>query len=322
MDEMSIQPRSSRAPCCCASPAPEGDVSGPALRLAQDRQGPDLQRSPRSFSFSFGRLLARLVLIGAGISALLPVLWTLLNSFKNRVDIVSVVPKFIFTPTLENYAYVLGRASVANGLVNSAIVVGSAVAIGAALGLPAAYALARYPLRWADDIQFFVLSMRFLPPVAVAIPLMVIWLQLGLYDTRVALIVTYTLLTLSSVIWLAIPAFKAVPKEVEEAGRVDGYGPYAIFFRVALPIAGRSLTGAIAFGFVLVWNEFLIALMLTTSDAKTLPIVASELSQLGRDVPWGILNASVILLSLPPLLMVGVLSGFLNAAFQRRRTAR
>jgi multiple sugar transport system permease protein len=90
---------------------------------------------------------------------------------------------------------------------------------------------------------------------------------------------------------------------------------------VSLPIAARSLVGAIAFGFVLVWNEFLIALMLTTSDAKTLPIVASELSQLGRDVPWGILNASVILLSVPPLLMVGVLSGFLNAAFKRKREA-
>ncbi|WP_413762917.1 carbohydrate ABC transporter permease [Variovorax sp. Varisp41] len=268
-----------------------------------------------------GTLVARLVLAAAALSALVPVLWTFLNSFKNRVDIVSSTPKFLFTPTLENYDYVLGREAVAQGLVNSLVVVGSAVLIGALLGLPAAYALARYPVRRADDIQFFVLSMRFLPPVAVAIPLMVIWLQLELYDTRIALIVTYTLLTLSTVIWLAIPAFKAVPREVEEAGRVDGYGPYAIFFKVALPIAARSLVGAIAFGFVLVWNEFLIALMLTTSDAKTLPIVASELSQLGRDVPWGILNASVILLSLPPLLMIGVLSGFLNAAFKRKRDA-
>jgi multiple sugar transport system permease protein len=275
----------------------------------------------KNASLSAGTLVARLMLIVAGLSALVPVLWTFLNSFKNRVDIVSAVPKFFFTPTLENYAYVLGRDAVAQGLINSILVVGAAVIIGAVLGLPAAYALARYPLRWADDIQFFVLSMRFLPPVAVAIPLMVIWLQLELYDTRFALIVTYTLLTLSTVIWLAIPAFKAVPKEVEEAGRVDGYGPYAIFFRVSLPIAARSLIGAIAFGFVLVWNEFLIALMLTTSDAKTLPIVASELSQLGRDVPWGILNASVILLSVPPLLMVGVLSGFLNAAFKRKREA-
>jgi multiple sugar transport system permease protein len=109
-----------------------------------------------------------------------------------------------------------------------------------------------------------------------------------------------------------------VPKEVEEAAVVDGYGPYAVFFLVALPIASRSLIGAVAFSFVLVWNEFLIALMLTTSDAKTLPIVASELTQLGRDVPWGILNASVILLSLPPLLFIGILSGFLNSVIKKK----
>ncbi len=147
---------------------------------------------------------------------------------------------------------------------------------------------------------------------------MVIWLDLGFYDTRISLIVTYTLLTLATVIWLGVPAFARVPKEVEEAARVDGYGPYAVFFLIALPIASRSLIGAVAFAFVLVWNEFLIALMLTTSDAKTLPIVASELTQLGRDVPWGILNASVVLLSIPPLLLIGILGGLLNNAFRRK----
>jgi iron(III) transport system ATP-binding protein len=128
----------------------------------------------------------------------------------------------------------------------------------------------------------------------------------------------YSLLTLSTTIWLAIPAFKRVPNEIEEAAFVDGYGPYAIFFLIALPIARKSLVGAIVFSFVLVWNEFLIALMLTTSDAKTPPVVASEMTQLGRDVPWGILTASVILLSPPPLLFLGVLSSFLRSALKTR----
>jgi multiple sugar transport system permease protein len=272
----------------------------------------------RMNTIPWGRWLSRAVLTLTALAAVVPVLWTFINSFKNRVDIVTSVPKFIFTPTLDNYLYVLGRESVVGGLINSVVIVGTSVLLGALLGLPAAYALARYPMRWAKDIEFFVLSIRFLPPVAVAIPLMVIWLELGLYDTRISLITTYTLMTLATTIWLAIPAFKAVPPEVEEAAVVDGYGPYAVFFRIALPISGKSLIGAIAFSFVLVWNEFLIALMLTTSDAKTLPIVASELSQLGRDVPWGILNASVILLSLPPLLMIGVLSGFLSAALKKK----
>lgn len=270
--------------------------------------------------FSFGNLLAQVFLGLVALSAVVPVLWTLINSFKYRVDIVTDTPKFFFTPTLDNYAYILGRESLMGGVFNSLSIVGTSVLIGAVLGLPAAYALARYPMRWAKDIEFFVLSIRFLPPVAVAIPLMVIWLGMDMYDTRISLIVTYTLLTLATTIWLSMPAFKAVPPEVEEAAFVDGYGPYAVFFRVALPIAMKSLIGALAFSFVLVWNEFLIALMLTTSDAKTLPIVASELSQLGRDVPWGILNASVILLSLPPMLMIGILSKFLNAALKKKRT--
>lgn len=266
---------------------------------------------------TLGDWIADLVLLAAGFVAAAPVLWTLINSFKTRVDIATSVPRFLFSPTLENYVYVLTRESTFSGLMNSFVVAGSSVALGALLGLPAAYALARYPMRWSNDIQFFVLSIRFLPPVAVAIPLMVIWLGLDLYDSKVALIVTYTLLTLSSTIWLAIPAFKRVPVEIEEAAVVDGYGPYAVFLKVALPIAAGSLVGALAFSFVLVWNEFLMALMLTTSDAKTLPIVASELTQLGRDVPWGILNASVILLSLPPVLLIGVLHRFLNTSIKK-----
>jgi multiple sugar transport system permease protein len=269
-------------------------------------------------TFRPSRLIGKTILWLAAFSAVFPVVWTVINAFKNRVDIVTPVPLFIFTPTLDNFTYVLGRESVAAGLVNSVLIAGGSVLIGALLGLPAAYAIARYPNRWSNDIQFFVLSLRFLPPVAVAIPLMVIWLDFGLYDTRLSMIVTYTLLTLATIIWLGVPAFARVPKEVEEAARVDGYGPYAIFLLIALPIASRSLIGAVAFSFVLVWNEFLIALMLTTSDAKTLPIVASELTQLGRDVPWGILNASVVLLSIPPLLLIGVLSGMLNTALKRK----
>ncbi|MBA8879267.1 carbohydrate ABC transporter permease [Phyllobacterium myrsinacearum] len=262
--------------------------------------------------------VSKLVLAGLVIIAVFPIFWVFLNSFKQLVDIVSTTPKFFFTPTLDNYIYVLGRENVQHGLINSIVIAGSSVLIGAALGIPAAYAVARYPNRFSDDIQFFVLSLRFLPPVAVAIPLIAIWLDLGLYDTRTALIITYTLLTMSTIIWLSIPAFSRVPREIEEAAIVDGYGPYAVFFKVALPVAAKSLIGAVIFSFILVWNEFLIALMLTTSDAKTLPIIASEFTLLGRNVPWGILNASVIVLSLPPLIFVGVMSGFINSALKKK----
>lgn len=263
-------------------------------------------------------IVARFILWFMAATVVLPLLWTLLNAFKQNVDLLTATPRLFFLPVLDNLVYVLSRKSVSGALVNSLIICLSAVGIGLAVGLPGAYAVARHKNRITDEIQFFVLSLRFLPPVAVAIPLMVIWLNLGIYDSRLGLILAYSLLTISITMWLAIPAFQQVPLAIEEAARVDGYGPYAVFARIALPVAGQSLLGALAFSFVLVWNEFLMALMLTTSDAKTLPIVASEMSQLGMNVPWGILNAAVVLLSLPPLLMLGLLSGFLNKMFSSK----
>lgn len=265
-----------------------------------------------------GILIAQFILWIAAAIVLIPLLWTALNAFKQDVDLLVQTPKLFFTPILDNVEYVLTRRSVVSGLTNSVIVSLTSVGIGLVLGLPAAYAIARYPSRITQELQFFVLSLRFLPPVAVAIPLMVIWLNLGLFDTRIALITTYALLTISITIWLSVPAFARVPIAVEEAARVDGYGPYAVFFRIAVPVAMQSLLGALAFSFVLIWNEFLLALMLTTSDARTLPLVASELSQLGMNVPWGILNAAVVLLSLPPLLLLGLLSRFINSSFKSR----
>lgn len=264
------------------------------------------------------RIFGHVLLAFFAACVLGPLFWTLLNAFKVNADLLTPVPQLFFAPTLDNIAYVLQRDSVFGALYNSLIVCISSVGLGLVLGLPAAYAVARYPNRLTKEVQFFVLSLRFLPPVAVAIPFMVIWLNFGIYDTRIGMIIAYSLITISITIWLAIPSFQRVPKEIEEAARVDGYGPYAVFARVAVPVAAKSLLGALAFSFVLVWNEFLLALMLTSSDAKTLPIVASEMSQLGLSVPWGILNAAVVLLSLPPLLLLGFLSGFLNRAFAQK----
>lgn len=266
-------------------------------------------------SFNISRIIGKSILFAVVLIIVLPLIWTVMNALKENVDIRTLTPRIFFDPTFEHIAYVLERKSVANALINSLWICVSAVVIGIALGFPAAYAVARYRNRWTNEVQFFVLSLRFLPPVAIAIPLMVIWLNLGVYDTRLAMIATYSLLTISITIWLSVPAFQQVPIAIEEAARVDGYGAYSVFWKIALPVAMKTLLGAIAFSFVLIWNEFLIALMLTTSDAKTLPIIASEMSQVGFDTPWGILNAAVVLLSIPPLLLLGLLSGFMNAIF-------
>ncbi|KAB8043434.1 carbohydrate ABC transporter permease [Janthinobacterium aquaticum] len=250
--------------------------------------------------------------------ALFPILWAVLNSFKELMDIVTPVPRFVFSPTLANYRQVLASPEVLTGLGNSVAIVGIAVLLGAVLGVPAAYAIARYPVPAKKDIQFFLLSLRFLPPVAVAIPLISIWIDLGLYDSRLSMIVTYLLVTLSTIIWLSIPAFARIPKEIEEAAALDGYGPYQVFWRVALPVASKTLMGGIVFSFVLVWNELMIALALTSSKSVTLPVIASAFTSMGQEVPWGVVNASTVLLALPPLLFVGILGRLLNSMLKHK----
>lgn len=264
-----------------------------------------------------GRLITRCAVWGVGILlvlvAVFPLLWALLNSLKTLLDIVTPTPRFIFTPTLENYRQVVGSPEVLVGLANSALIVGSAVLLGTIMGVPAAYVIARYHVPGKRDIQFFLLSLRFLPPVAVAIPLIAIWVDLGLYDTRFSMVVTYLLTTLSTITWLSIPVFQRMPREIEEAATLDGYGPYAVFWKIALPNCATTLLGGIIFSFVLVWNELMIALALTSSNSATLPVVASAFTSMGQEVPWGVINASTVLLALPPLIFVGVLSRLLNS---------
>ncbi len=265
-----------------------------------------------------GKVERVLVVAPLLVVALFPIAWTILNSFKTLRDIVSPIPVLLFRPTLENYATVLETPAVQGGLLNSVVVVSGAVAVGVLFGWPAAHALARLSGRMKDELLFTVLSMRFMPPVAVAIPFLAIFSGIGLYDTQAALILTYSLVSVSTIIWMSVPAFETVPREVEEAAELDGYGPFRVFRAVALPLAAPSLLGGVLFTFVLIWNELLIALVLTAQHV-TLPVVASSFTTFGMEVPWGVINASAILLCLPPFLFIGLLTRFLNRFFQPTR---
>lgn len=263
-------------------------------------------------------ILLRLVLGLLILIALGPLFWTFLGALKELRDIVTPVPKLFFSPTLDNFATILRNPTVREGLRNSAIVVSSAVIVGAVLGIPAAHVLARHTRRWADDAQFFVLSLRFMPPVAIAIPFIMIYLDLGIYDTLFGLIVVYLVTTISTIIWLAVPAFERVPRQIEEAAAMEGCSPAEIFWRFSLPLAAPSLFGALVFTFVLVWNELLLALTLAAKNA-TLPVVAASITSLGKEVPWGVINAATVVLVLPPLVFIGLLMGLLNTMVRSGR---
>ena len=258
-------------------------------------------------------LVAALALI-----VLFPVVWTLMGSFKHLKDIVTTNPKFFFTPTLENYATIFSSSDIYKGVYNSLIIACTATLLGIVFGVPAAYVMSKYKTRRTPDVMFFVLSLRFMPPVAVAIPWISVWLNLGLFDTHFAMIVTYLVTSISTIAWMAVAAFERVPRQIEEAAFVDGCGHYEIFFRVSLPVAFKSLIGAVAYAFVVVWNELLIGLILTSSKATTLPVVAAAYTTMGKEVPWGVLNAATILLAVPPILVLGLIAQFMNSLFKHK----
>ena len=251
--------------------------------------------------------LAILIVIALG-----PIFWTVLGALKELRDIVTPAPKLVFEPTIDNFVTILRNPTIRDGLMNSIIVVSVTVLIGALLGIPAAHTLARHARRWSDDVQFFVLSLRFMPPVAIAIPFIVIYLDLGLYDTLFGLVLVYLITSVSTIIWLSVPAFERVPRDIEEAAAMEGCQPAEVFWRFSLPLAAPSLFGALVFTFVLIWNELLLALTLAAQNV-TLPVVAASITSLGKEVPWGVINAATVLLVLPPLVFIGLLMGFLNS---------
>lgn len=248
------------------------------------------------------------------VFAFFPIFWTAISSFKIIRDIVTPVPRLIFKPTLNNYIDVLKIGDIRKGLTNSLIVAPLSAFFGLLIGIPAAYIFARYPFRHRDDLQFWVLSLRMMPPVAVVIPFIYIWLNFKLYDTHLSLVFTYFLISLPTIIWLSIESFKNIPIECEEAAMVDGCSNFQTFYKIALPVAGPTLIGGVLFTFVLLWNEFFLAFSLTSSSA-TLPVAASAFVMVGMEVPWGQVCASICLLSLPPLFLVSIFRKFLSSYF-------
>jgi len=249
------------------------------------------------------KVVANVLLAAVLVVAIAPVVWILLSAFKSRVDIIAYPPKLLFTPTLANFERVLSIGTIVTGVKNSLVVVPAALLIGFLLAVPAAYIFARFDFRAKNDLRFFVLSLRFMPPVAAFIPFFVVWLRFDMLDTRVALVATYLSITIATMLWLSIESFKQVPIEVEEAASLEGLGPLGIFTRIALPLALPSLVGMAMFVFILVWNEFFLAFVLTARKAVTMPVASASFAAVGMEVPWGQLSASIALLLVPPLLL-------------------
>jgi multiple sugar transport system permease protein len=218
--------------------------------------------------------VARVAFVGFWLLFLLiPLYWMFITSIKPSDDYLAVPPIwFPDEPTLLHYTAALYAYRGLDGLINSLIISTSATILSAFFGTLMAYSLARFNTG-GQHLSFWVLSQRFLPPIAVVLPIFLIYRVLRLNDTHVGLIIAYTAFTLPVSVWMMFAYFRQMPGSLEEAALVDGCTRWQSFWRVAVPLAVPGIVAAAVFAFIACWTEFFFALILTSRNAFTLPTV-------------------------------------------------
>jgi multiple sugar transport system permease protein len=218
--------------------------------------------------------LARFIIVGVFIVfVLLPLYWMMMTSIKPSSDYLTVPPVwFPAEPTLVHYTAALFSYRGLQGLINSLIIASASTVLSTVLGTMMAYSFARFNTG-GQHLSFWVLSQRFLPPVAIVLPIFLLFRSWGLYDTHVGLIIAYTFMTLPVSVWMMFAYFRQLPKSLEEAALVDGLSRWQAMWMVAVPLAAPGIIAAAVFAFIAVWTEFFFALILTSRHAFTLPTV-------------------------------------------------
>ncbi|WP_017872465.1 ABC transporter permease subunit [Candidatus Caldatribacterium saccharofermentans] len=243
------------------------------------------------------RVVFLVVALGITLAFMFPLVWVVLASLKTRLEIFVLPPKWIFLPTLQNYRDIL-HSDFLYQLKNSLLVAAISTGVSLVFGSLTAYGFSRYPIRGSDNILFWILSLRMLPPIAVVIPFYLLFRSLGLLDTTLALVLVYCIFNISFSIWVLKGFFDEIPIELEEAAKLDGYSPAQVFFRVSLPLVRPGLATTAIFCLIQSLNEFLVALTLTTRKAVTAPVGLAKLQTfLGTD--WGRISAAAVIFMVP-----------------------
>lgn len=229
---------------------------------------------------------------------LFPPVVLFLTSIKTELDALSFPPKWIFKPTLENYTEIFKFSPFAKYLLNSLTVASLNTGVVLVLGSFAAYSLARFKFKGAENLAFWILSIRMMPPVAAIIPIYIIMRNLRLLDTPWSLVITYLTFNLPFAVWMMRSFFREIPREIEESALVDGCSVFGAFRKIALPLAAPGLAATGILTFIFSWNEFLFALILTGSKAVTLPVgITGYMKETG--INWGYMTAGGALALIP-----------------------
>jgi len=260
------------------------------------------------------------VLVLASIFVLIPILWILFTSVKSTPEILSS-PTTLFprTATLDHYAKALS-GDFRSFMANSLIAAGGATVLGLLLSVPAAFGFAKFAYRGSGGLLSFILVTRVFPPIALALPFFLQFRAIGLIDTPWGLVVAYVPIVLPLMIWILHGFFRDFPRELIEAAEMDGLGVLSTLVRVVVPLSLPGLGVATLFGFLVAWNEFIIALTLTRTPGggQTLPVGLSTLITQFQ-VLWGDMMAAAAIYLLPVLVVTlltqkGLVRGMMTGA--------
>jgi multiple sugar transport system permease protein len=275
--------------------------------------------------------IAGTLVIGYALIAMVPLAWIFLTGFKTPPDSIAYPPKVLFSPSLEGYVnlfttrsrqtpdyiqtlgpattwydrlvrernmVITGPSRFIDRYWNSIVIGFGSTFLAVFLGTLAAYGFSRFRVPLKDDLMFFILSTRMMPPVAVAIPIYLMYRQLGLSDTALGLILLYTAVNLSLSVWLLKGFIDEIPREYEEAALVDGYTRLQAFFKVVLPQLRSGIAATAIFCLIFAWNEYAFALLLTSGQAQTAPpFIPLIIGEGGLD--WPAVAAGTTLFLLP-----------------------
>jgi multiple sugar transport system permease protein len=268
---------------------------------------------------TFSKWIAGTIVILYALITIIPLLWIFATSIKSPPDSIAYPPKLWFQPSIEGYCnlfttrtrqtpeYINSLPAAANfcdevtrkrnmviagpsnfvpRFVNSLVIAFGSTFCAVFLGTLAAYGFSRFKIPLADDLLFFILSTRMMPPIAVAIPIYLMYRELGLSDTALGMILLYTAVNVSLAVWLLKGFIDEIPREYEEAAMIDGYSRLQAFWRVVLPQATTGIAATSIFCLIFAWNEYAFAALLTSGTAQTAPpFIPQIIGEGGQDWP-------------------------------------
>ena len=252
------------------------------------------------------------------VAYVFPIFWMGLTSLKTKVQIYDKKPMVFFEPTLKNYRTFLGieessevaagTAGVATSFIasmgRSILITASATLMSLILGTMAAYILSRYDMKAKDDLMFVILSTRMLPPIVVLVPISLLFTNMGLKDTFIGFLLLYTMFNMAFSVWIMKSFFDDVPFSFEEAAMCDGYTRLRALFKVVLPMVKPGLAATAIFCIILVWNEFIFAIVIGTRKWVFMPPTIFTMSWGTEGLIWGVLSASSMVYIIPVIVFV------------------